>query len=245
MHRAQWHFLVYRRMLRAFYLKRWFGSGTKTKVRRLEDKVRVRCYTLGEIETNCYLVWSGASRQAMVIDPGGDVTVVLDEIARERLTVTTVVNTHGHADHIVGNGRLVTATRAVLAIGAADALMLTEAKANLSHWLGYALTSPPASRLLRHGDTLLVGEASFTVRATPGHTPGGVTLVGEGMAFTGDTLFAGGIGRTDLPGGDGEALLSAITREIMSLSDETVVYPGHGEATTVGHERFNNPFLAD
>lgn len=181
----------------------------------------------------------------MVIDPGGDVTEILAEMEREELSLKVVVNTHGHADHILGNGRLVSATGAALAVGAEDAPMLIEAEANLSSWLGCAMTSPPASRLLRHGDLVTVGGASFIVRATPGHTPGGISLVGEGVAFTGDTLFAGGVGRTDLPGGDETALLLSIKRELMTLADDVLVYPGHGDATNIGRERRDNPFLID
>ncbi len=211
----------------------------------MEERARVRSYVLGDFATNCYLVWSGATRRAMVIDPGGDAADVLAEIRREHLSLATIVNTHGHADHIIGNAALVRATGAPVAIGAGDAPMLTRAAANLSLLLGREITSPPPDRLLRQGDALDLGDLRFTVRETPGHTPGGISLVGEGMAFAGDTLFAGGIGRTDLPGGDESVLLSSIRRELLSLSDETLVYPGHGEATTIGEERIGNPFLIE
>lgn len=207
--------------------------------------MRVQCYVLGDFEANCYLVWSVATRQAVVIDPGGEVTGILREIERQGLALTAILNTHGHADHILGNGELAKATGAPVCIGIEDAPMLTEAAANLSLWFGRAVTGPPPARMLRHGDTLLAGDLSFSIRGTPGHTRGGITLVGEGLAFTGDTLFAGGIGRTDLPGGDETTLLASIERELLSLADETKVYPGHGEATTIGAERAGNPFLSD
>ena len=219
-------------------------TGTKAGTSRLEDRVRVRRFILGELETNCYLVWSPATRAAMVVDPGGDAAVVLAEIARAGLVVVLVANTHGHADHTSGNGGLVQATGAPLAIGAGDAPMLTEAEANLSLWLGRAVTGPAPDRLLHEGDVLDLGGLRFTVLATPGHTPGGVTLAGEGVAFTGDTLFAGGIGRTDLPGGDEALLLASIRQKLLSLPDTVVVYPGHGEASTIGAERRGNPFLS-
>ena len=212
---------------------------------RLEERARVRSYVLGELFTNCYLVWSSATRRAMVIDPGGEAAEVLAGIGREKLSLAMIVNTHGHADHIIGNAALARATGAPIAIGAGDAPMLTRAAANLSLLLGREITSPPSDRLLRQDDVLDLGDLRFTVRETPGHTPGGVSLVGQGVAFTGDTLFAGGIGRTDLPGGDESALLSSIRRELLSLPDETMVYPGHGEATTIGEERIGNPFLID
>ncbi len=218
-------------------------SGTKKMVRRLEKRVNVRCHVLGELGANCYLVWSAATRQAVVIDPGGDASAILSEIKRLNLALAMIVNTHGHVDHIAGNGALAEATGAGIAIGAADAPMLGQAAANLSLWLGQPVLSPPPARLLEPGDCLSLGDCAFAVRAVPGHTPGGIALYGEGMVFTGDTLFAGGIGRTDLPGGDMAALLASIERELLTLPDTTLVYPGHGEATTIGRERSGNPFL--
>lgn len=209
----------------------------------MEDRTRIRRYTIGDLATNCYLVWSPATRQAAVIDPGGDVSAILAEIEHGGLALVMVVNTHGHGDHIIGNARLLEATGATLAIGAADAPMLTDPAQNLSIWLGEPIISPEPGRLLRHGEAILLGDLRFTVRETPGHTPGGISLVGEGVAFTGDTLMAGGIGRTDLPGGNEAALLASIARELLSLPDCTVVHPGHGESTTIGRERTGNPFL--
>lgn len=209
----------------------------------MEKEVEVRRYVVGPLATNCYLVWSPLTRQAIVIDPGGGAEEVLGDLEREGLTLIQVVNTHGHADHIAGNAALCAATGAPLAVGADDAGMLASAEANLSLWLGDPFVSPPPGRLLRHGDVLDGGGMRWTIRSTPGHTPGGLTLVGYGMAFTGDTLFAGGIGRTDLPGGDERVLLAAIAGEILTLPDATAVHPGHGEATTVGREKAGNPFL--
>ncbi|MGQ9780323.1 MAG: MBL fold metallo-hydrolase [Bacillota bacterium] len=205
--------------------------------------VGVRRFVLGELETNCYLVWCPRTRQAMVVDPGGETDAVLAEIERAELSLVAVVNTHGHIDHILGNASLLRATGAELFIGAGDAPLLADAAANLSLWFGRPLVEAPPHRLLRHGDVLELGEARFLVLATPGHTPGSITLYGEGLALTGDTLFAGGIGRTDLPGGDEGVLLASIGRELFALPDETRVLPGHGPETTIGRERVGNPFL--
>ena len=211
----------------------------------MADRVGINCYVLGSYETNCYLVWSRRTRRAMAIDPGGNTSEVLAEIQREGLCVEVVVNTHGHPDHTFGNGALVKATGAPLAIGAEDAPMLSKPIASILSLLGGAVDGPAPDRLLRHGDILVIGDAQFAVRATPGHTPGGISLIGEGVAFTGDALFAGSIGRTDFPGGDEATLIGSIERELMTLGDDILIYPGHGPASTIGVERRNNPFLVD
>ena len=210
---------------------------------RLQDQVHVACYIVGLVETNCYLVWSPATREAVVIDPGGETEEILADLQRLDLSVRMVINTHGHADHILGNKEIIDKTGAVLAIGAEDARMLTKPVLNLSGWFGAPYASPAPDRLLRRGDEFTVGEAVFTVRSTPGHTPGGISLIGAGLAFTGDTLFAGSIGRTDFPGGGQGILLASIARELLTLPDATVVHPGHGPSSSIGAEKSGNPFL--
>ncbi|NLG83261.1 MAG: MBL fold metallo-hydrolase [Firmicutes bacterium] len=205
--------------------------------------MEVKRFVVGEFATNCYLLWSPGTRQAMVVDPGAEPETILAAVKEADLSVVAVVNTHGHGDHIMGNAALLAATGAELLIGAPDAPFLDDAVANLSLWLGRPLTVAPPHRLLHHGDVLTLDRARFVVLSTPGHTPGSITLYGEGLVLTGDTLFAGGIGRTDLPGGDEGVLLASISRELLSLPDETRVLPGHGPETTIGRERLGNPFL--
>lgn len=200
-------------------------------------------WTVGELATNCYLVWCENTRQAALVDPGGKGEQLLAALEDRELQLKALVNTHGHADHMAGNSYLQAATGAEILIHAADAPMLVEPARNLSLFLGQDIKSPPAGRLLHDGDGVAVGQEELQVRHTPGHTPGGISLVAEGLVFSGDTLFAGSVGRTDFPGGSREELLRSIESRLMVLPDETRVLPGHGPETTIGAERQSNPFL--
>jgi len=209
-------------------------------------------YTLvvGDIESCCYILAAPDQREAIVIDPGDDGDVILAELARARVAPSLIINTHGHADHIAANAALKEAfPKATLCVHEADALMLVKPVKNLSVFFGASVKSPEPDRLLAHGQRLAVGSLALEVRHIPGHTAGGVALYhaphesGDGALFSGDTLFAGGIGRFDFPGGDEALLLRGIGEQILSLPDETIIYPGHGPATTVGEEKRSNPFL--
>ncbi|HEY8464921.1 MAG TPA: MBL fold metallo-hydrolase [Bacillota bacterium] len=200
-----------------------------------------RRFVLGELETNCYLVWSG--RAAGVIDPGGPVDQLIQTIDQQGLELKWVLNTHGHGDHIAGNALLKEHYQVPVLIHAADRLMLQSAAANLSAFMGTAVVSPPATKNLADGEILPLGEAGLEVIATPGHTPGGIALYTPGLLFSGDTLFRESIGRTDFPGGDQRTILVSIRDRLLKLPQETVVLPGHGEATTIGHELKHNPYL--
>lgn len=193
--------------------------------------------------TNCYVVWEDQGLDAMVIDPGGNFPAIRDVIDQERLNVRHIINTHGHADHIGANAQLKDYTGAPLVVGAGDAGLLVSPTGNLSMFLSGPITSPPADRLLLDNEIVVLGTHLFTVLNTPGHTPGGISLYHPGMVFSGDTLFAESVGRTDLPGGDPDALLSSIQTRLLTLPDDTTVYPGHGNPTTIGRERRYNPFL--
>jgi glyoxylase-like metal-dependent hydrolase (beta-lactamase superfamily II) len=153
------------------------------------------------------------------------------------------VNTHGHFDHIGANKAIKEATGAELLIHEGDSSILASASKQSAAFGMNAVSSPPADRYVKHGDVIDAGEVSLKVLHTPGHTPGGISLLEKGMVFTGDALFAGSIGRTDFPGGDLMTLLRSIKTNLMTLPDDTRVFSGHGPASTIGDERQENPFL--
>lgn len=200
-------------------------------------------FVTGNIETNTYLVADPAVREALVIDPGGDPGEILAFLEKERLRCRYIVNTHGHFDHVSGNRALKSATGASLLVHEADVPMLAEAAAHARFFMLHAENSPPPDALLADQEQLRVGSVLLRVVHTPGHSPGGITLLAQGLAFCGDLVFYGSVGRTDLPGGSERVLLDSVRRHIMTLPDDTVLYPGHGPETTVGHERIQNPFF--
>jgi glyoxylase-like metal-dependent hydrolase (beta-lactamase superfamily II) len=199
---------------------------------------------VGLIQTNCYVVGCEETRQGAVIDPGGHPERILAEVERHGLEVEYVLNTHAHFDHTDANGAIVDATGAPLAIHPAD--LPTLRSSGGSAWFGMsANTSPLPDLELADGDELEIGRLRFRVLHTPGHTPGHVCFYerDEGALFDGDVLFYRGIGRADLPGGNQQQLLDSIERVLFALPDETVVYSGHGLATTIGEEKRLNPWL--
>lgn len=204
---------------------------------------KIICLTNGIYQENCYIIADPESRDAVLIDPGEETDLFLARISSEDFTLQAVWLTHAHIDHIVGVGSVIEETGAPVYLHPADRPLYDGIEQQAS-WLGMgAKTPPPPNRELAHGDRLNVGACTFEVRHVPGHSPGGVALVGHGAAFCGDALFAGSIGRTDLPGGDMSTLLHSIREQLLTLPDETVVHSGHGPATTIGIERRSNPFL--
>jgi glyoxylase-like metal-dependent hydrolase (beta-lactamase superfamily II) len=198
---------------------------------------------VGPLQVNCFILADEKTGDAVVIDPGDDAREILKVIADKGFRVRYVVNTHGHFDHVGANKALKEATGAELLIHEADAPLMTSAA---EHSLAFGIrsvSSPPADRYVRHGDVITAGEVALTVLHTPGHSPGGICLQEQGMVFTGDALFAGSIGRTDLPGGSLMTLIHSIKTSLMTLPDDTKVFPGHGPASTIGDERRENPFL--
>jgi glyoxylase-like metal-dependent hydrolase (beta-lactamase superfamily II) len=201
---------------------------------------------VGPLQTNCFIVTDAETREAIIIDPGGDAAQILKAVDRLEVEVRLVVNTHGHFDHIMANREIVDATGAPLAIHPEDAGMLTNPLRSFSFFLGKFRPGPAASVHLEGGGQVQVGSVVFEVLHTPGHSPGSVSLWcrEEGVVFCGDVLFNMGVGRTDFPGGSYKVLLQSIRERLFTLPDDTVVYPGHGPRTTIGNERKHNPFLA-
>jgi len=197
---------------------------------------------VGACAANCYIVSDEAGGQGMIIDPGDEADRILDLVKKLELEIKHIVLTHGHIDHVGALREAKEATGASVAVHTGDMATLNDK--TLSIVLGIPYKVPPAiDRLLEDGDIVSVGGLGFTVIHTPGHTPGGICLLGEGVVFTGDTLFQYGIGRGDLPGGSYEKLMDSIRNRLMVLGDDVVIYPGHGPETTIGTERRGNPFL--
>jgi glyoxylase-like metal-dependent hydrolase (beta-lactamase superfamily II) len=198
---------------------------------------------VGPLQVNCFIVADEKTKEAIVIDPGDDAQDILRMIKDKGLKVKYIVNTHAHFDHVTANRELKEATGAELLLHEGDAPLLATIPQHAKMFGMTAPSSPPADRYVKHGDVLTAGEVSLKVLHTPGHSPGGICLLGDGFVFTGDALFESSIGRTDLPGGDLMTLINAIKEHLMTLPDDTQVFCGHGPVTTIGAERRENPFL--
>ncbi len=198
---------------------------------------------------NTYVVWRTGGRDALVIDPGLEPELILNFLRDHELTPAVILNTHGHGDHIGGNAALKQAfPESPLVIGVREAPLLTDPWANLSALFGQAVTSPEADVLVREGDVVEYAGIRLEVLDVPGHSPGHIVFVYRGepsIVFGGDVLFRGGIGRYDFPNSDGPLLFESIRTKLFALPADTVVYPGHGPVTTVGHEKRTNPFVGE
>lgn len=211
-------------------------------------------YTIEIIESapfgqNAMILWHAGRTEAIVFDPGFDTGSILRILQERKLDLAAILDTHGHVDHIAGNAALKQAyPDAPLIIGRNETAALGDAEINLSRPFGIPITSPPPDRLVDDGEQIEIAGFSFEVREIPGHSPGSVVFICKEydphFVIGGDVLFAGSIGRTDL-GGDYQQLMSGIFAKLLNLPDQTVIYPGHGPATTIGQERRTNPFLLD
>lgn len=206
-----------------------------------ENKPVIARLEVGPLLTNCYIMKSGD--ELVVIDPGGDAGKILEQVDKFGGTIKYVINTHGHIDHTAANAEVVSASGAEILIHELDAEMLEVPDMNLSVLMGVRLNSPEPSRLLKEGDEVEVGRYRLRVIHTPGHTPGSICLIGDGYAFTGDTLFLDSIGRVDFPGGSEQAMKESLGRLQLLLRRETMLYPGHGVTGTFGRALLVNPFL--
>ena len=200
---------------------------------------------VGQLGVNCFILGCEETKEGIVVDPGADADRVMAAVKKSGLTIKYVINTHGHFDHVGGNRRLLEATGAKLLIHEADVYFLSRAAEVAA---AYGLTtenSPKPDGLLEDGMVVTFGSHQLKVLHTPGHTPGGCCLYleRERKVITGDTLFADGVGRTDFPGSSHESLIEGIRNKLFTLPEPTLVYPGHGPSSTIGHEKLNNPYV--
>lgn len=205
--------------------------------------MRVHTCPVGPFQMNCYIVVDEATREGVVIDPGDEIPVLLDLIRREGLKIHALLLTHGHIDHVLHSQDMKEALGVPMYAHPEDVPMIQAAPEQASFFGLPPGRVPVVDGPLQEGVPVQAGPLTFQVLHTPGHSPGGVTLVCGGSAFVGDAVFAGSIGRTDLPGCDGRQLTRSIREKIYKLPEDTVLYPGHGPATTVGEEMRTNPFV--
>jgi glyoxylase-like metal-dependent hydrolase (beta-lactamase superfamily II) len=199
---------------------------------------------VGAIDVNCYILGCSIHRKGVVIDPGDNSKSILDLIKKNKLEVTHIINTHAHADHVGANGKVKEALNVPILIHKGDSdFLVSESNKEMAYFYGVN-PSPKADEFLNDGDIIDVcPDISLKVIHTPGHSPGGICLLYNGYLFTGDTLFANSIGRSDLHGGSHKDLISSIKNKLMILDEKIKVFPGHGPSSTIGEERQYNPFL--
>jgi len=213
-------------------------------VSNTSSPLNIICLELGLFQTNCYIVSHGDSKQALIIDPGDAPDLIHTQLRKSMLVPHTVVLTHGHIDHINAAAAFAAQNIPVL-MHSADAAMLSDLGASGAQWFGLQQNTCQPSSFLEDGSELDIwqGALTFRIMHTPGHSPGSICLVSKEVAFVGDLIFAGSIGRSDLPGGDPEIMAKSL-QKFMQLPDTIALYPGHGPATTIGDERISNPFLS-
>jgi hydroxyacylglutathione hydrolase len=200
---------------------------------------------VGPLSVNCFVLGCENSHDGIVVDPGGDVDLIEQAVRKHGLKISTIINTHGHFDHVGGNRRAVASFGARLLIHQADAFLLGKV-AEVAGMYGMAgENSPEPDEFLYDGMEITFGDYTLKVLHTPGHSQGGCCLYikNENKIITGDTLFADSIGRTDLPGGSHEQLLESVRIKLFALPDDVIAYPGHGPQTTIGHEKRCNPYF--
>ncbi len=206
--------------------------------------IKIETLAVGPLEVNCYVVGCTEHKVCAIFDPGDSPKQILDTAKKHGWEIRQIINTHGHADHTGANSEIKKSTNAPISIHLADATLLTHPEMkDMAGYLGLS-ASPEPDELLTDSDLVeLCPCLSFTLLATPGHTEGGSCFQFGDSVITGDTLFKMSVGRTDLMGGDTEKLISSLESKLLVLPEHTVVYPGHGEPTTIGYEKANNPFL--
>lgn len=202
--------------------------------------MEIRTVVAGIYGANCYIIMDKRTKEAVVLDPGGDVDDILTSIEAMGAKVKYILLTHGHLDHTSGVAELKSATKALVCMSKRDDDLIT----NGEHLFG-PLIKGGADMLLKQDDIVRISDIEVLCIETPGHTPGGMCFLINNYVFTGDTLFSGSIGRTDFTGGDFNTIITSIKSKLLCLPEGTTVYPGHGACTTISSEKFNNPFLQD
>ncbi|MCD4701022.1 MAG: MBL fold metallo-hydrolase [Candidatus Aegiribacteria sp.] len=204
----------------------------------------IRTILTGPLDVNCYIVGCPHSRECVIIDPGGHGDRILELLESLDLNPVALIDTHGHFDHVGGNAYLMARMDSLrLYLHTDDLSFLRNAREHADYWSMPFEDSPEPTNLLQGGEKIEVGQLRLKIIHIPGHSPGGISIFLPGHVFTGDALFEGSIGRTDLPGGDYDLLVSSIREKLLVLPGDTIVHPGHGPETTIAEERRNNPFL--
>lgn len=202
--------------------------------------MKIKTLVLGQLQTNCYLVWDEKSTETIIIDPADEGSYIGQKIIDLKLKPKFIVATHGHFDHILGATELALAFNLPFLMNDQDEFLLQKNQASVKYFLGFNADPPPKiSKTLKEGNFLVIGRDKLEVIETPGHTPGSICLYSKGVLFSGDTLFKNGIGRTDFSYSSHADLLSSIKEKLLILPPETLIYPGHGEETTVNDEQEN------
>jgi hydroxyacylglutathione hydrolase len=207
--------------------------------------LHIRTFVAPGFGENGYIAWRSGSPTAVCIDPGNSVQQMQQQLDEEQLSVGAILLTHAHIDHVEGLAAMVRLTGAPIHLHPADRPLYDNVARQAQQFGMHIEAPPPVNHTLEHGQTLEIGGVTYAVRHVPGHSPGHVLfhVADAGLAFVGDIVFQGSIGRTDLPGGDYGQLIDGIRESLLTLPDDTQLYPGHGPPTTVGHERATNPFL--
>lgn len=203
----------------------------------------IETLVVGPLQENCYVVACEQTKAAVIIDPGAEADRIYEVVSAKNLTLTAVLNTHGHPDHVGAVADIVERAGVPFLMHQDDLFLIEGFDSDPIRIFLQAKTPPKPSRFLQDAEILNIGSLAITVAHTPGHTPGSVCFLVEDVIFSGDTLFADSIGRTDLPGGNHSQLLQSLQERLLSQDDDRIVYPGHGHPTTIGHERRFNPFV--
>ncbi|HHV27760.1 MBL fold metallo-hydrolase [Anaerosalibacter bizertensis] len=207
--------------------------------------MKIERLPVGIYAANCYIVYCEDTKEGIVIDPGGEGDTILERIKKLDLNIKYIILTHGHGDHIGGIIEVKNGTKAPILIHKGDEELLKDATKNLSSMMFTGKVQVIADKFVEDKEELKFGNHMIEIIHTPGHTPGGISIKIEENLFTGDTLFAGSIGRTDFPGGSYKQIIESIKEKLILYPDDTIVYPGHGPSSTIGREKASNPFIVE